>query len=83
MGIAVAMLSMLTLLPALLAIFGRRAFWRPPILGMDNGIPHLGDTGADETHGAWRRVGERVGALPAPDLDRRPPRSSWSAASAS
>ncbi len=58
------MLSMLTFLPALLAIFGRRAFWRPPVLGMDNGVPHLGDTGSDETHGAWRRVGERVGRSP-------------------
>ena len=64
MGIAVAMLSMLTFLPAMLAIFGRRAFWRPAIFGWDNGIPHLGDTGADETHGAWRRVGERVARSP-------------------
>ena len=64
MGIAVAMLSMLTFLPALLAIFGRRAFWRPAMLGWDNGIPRLGDVGADETHGAWRRVGERVARSP-------------------
>jgi RND superfamily putative drug exporter len=64
MGIAVAMLSMLTLLPALLAITGRRAFWRPPLFGRGNGIPHLGDTGADETHGVWRRVGERVARSP-------------------
>src|SRR3712207_7194923 len=41
---------------ALLAIFGRRAFWRPAIFGWGNGVPHVGDTGADETHGAWRRV---------------------------
>jgi RND superfamily putative drug exporter len=64
MGIAVAMLSMLTFLPAMLAIFGRRAFWRPAIFGWDNGVPHLGDTGADETHGAWRRIGERVARSP-------------------
>ena len=69
MGIAVAMLSMLTFLPAMLAIFGRRAFWRPAIFGWDNGIPRLGATGADETHGVWRRVGERVAPLAAADLD--------------
>jgi putative drug exporter of the RND superfamily len=56
MGIALAMLSMLTLLPALLAIAGRRAFW--PF------IPHVGDTGSDETHGFWRRIGERVSRRP-------------------
>ncbi len=51
-GVAMAMLAMLTLLPALLVTFGRRAFW--PF------IPHLGDEGTDETHGAWRSLGERV-----------------------
>ena len=50
------MLSMLTLLPALLVIFGRRAFW--PF------IPHLGDEGSDATHGAWRRIADRVSAKP-------------------
>ena len=64
MGIAVAMLSMLTLLPALLVITGRWAFWRPPVFGWGNGVPHVGDTGADETHGAWRGVGERVARSP-------------------
>jgi RND superfamily putative drug exporter len=64
LGIAVAMVSMLTLLPALLVICGRRAFWHPPMLGLGNGIPHFGDAGADETHGAWRSVGERVAAGP-------------------
>ena len=64
LGIAVAMVTMLTLLPALLVICGRRAFWRPPIFGWNNGIPHFGDEGADETHGAWRRVGERVARGP-------------------
>ena len=54
LGIACAMLAMLTLLPALLAIFGRRPFWPR--------VPHFGDEGADETHGAWRRLGERVAA---------------------
>jgi putative drug exporter of the RND superfamily len=64
MGIAVAMLAMLTLLPALLVITGRWAFWRPPVFGWGNGVPHVGDEGADETHGAWRRVGERVARSP-------------------
>ena len=64
MGIAVAMITMLTLLPAMLAITGRRAFWRPAMFGAGNGIPHFGDEGADETHGTWRRVGNRVARAP-------------------
>jgi RND superfamily putative drug exporter len=56
LAIALAMVVMCTLLPALLAICGRRAFW--PF------IPHYGDEGADATHGAWRRIAERVGARP-------------------
>ena len=55
-GIFLAMLVMCTLLPALLAIFGRRAFW--PF------IPHVGDEGADATHGMWRRIAEWVGYRP-------------------
>ena len=51
-GVASAMIAMLTLLPALLTIFGRRAFW--PF------IPHVGDGGTDETHGAWRKLGEKI-----------------------
>ncbi|HZB76079.1 MAG TPA: MMPL family transporter [Solirubrobacteraceae bacterium] len=64
LGIAVAVATMLTVLPALLVICGRRAFWRPPVFGWTNGIPHYGDEGADETHGAWRRIGERVARNP-------------------
>ena len=56
MGIAVAMVTSLTLLPALLVMVGRRPFW--PF------IPHVGDQSADETHGFWRAVGERVGRSP-------------------
>jgi putative drug exporter of the RND superfamily len=56
MAIGLAMLVMCTLLPALLAIAGRRAFW--PF------IPHYGDEGADATHGVWRRIAQRVGARP-------------------
>jgi RND superfamily putative drug exporter len=52
------MLVMCTLLPALLAIFGRRAFW--PF------IPRLGSEGTDATHGIWRRIAERVGWRPRP-----------------
>jgi putative drug exporter of the RND superfamily len=55
-GVALAMLAMLTVLPALLAAAGRRAFW--PF------IPHFGDVGADETHGVWRRIGERIAVRP-------------------
>jgi len=64
LGIAIAMVTMLTLLPALLVICGRRAFWHPPMGRWGNGIPHFGDEGADETHGPWRRVGERVARGP-------------------
>src|SRR3954465_3509137 len=56
MGVGLAMISMLTLLPALLTICGRNWFWPR--------IPHVGEVGVDETHGTWRRVGGRG--------DRRP-----------
>ena len=56
MGIALAMVSMLTLLPALLTVFGRRAFW--PF------VPRFGTAGPDETHGLWRRIAEWVGRGP-------------------
>ena len=60
MGVGIAMISMLTMLPAALTIFGRRAFWSP----FFNTIPHYGDSGTDETHGFWRRVGDRVAKRP-------------------
>jgi RND superfamily putative drug exporter len=56
LGVAVAMVAMLTLLPAWLVIWGRRAFWPR--------IPRYGTEGVDETHGAWRRVGDRVARNP-------------------
>ena len=56
MGVALAMVSMLTVLPALLVVGGRRAFW--PF------VPRHGTTGGDETHGAWRRVADRVAVRP-------------------
>jgi RND superfamily putative drug exporter len=52
-GVALAMVSTLTLLPSLLLIVGRRAFW--PF------VPLHGSSGADATHGPWRRVAEVVG----------------------
>jgi putative drug exporter of the RND superfamily len=59
-GIACAALSMLTLLPALLTIFGRRAFW--PF------VPHTPETGptADDVSERARRTiveGSSIGAL--------------------
>lgn len=59
-GIACAALSMLTLLPALLTIFGRRAFW--PF------VPHTPETGptADDASERARRAiveGGAIGAL--------------------
>lgn len=55
-GVAVAMLVMVTALPALLLLGGRAFFW--PF------IPRYGSTGSDETRGWWRRVADRVGARP-------------------
>ena len=56
LGIAMAMVSMLTILPALLTVFGRRSFW--PF------VPRVGSEGTDETHGPWRKVAEWVGRRP-------------------
>jgi RND superfamily putative drug exporter len=56
MGVALAMISMLTLLPAALTICGRNWFWPR--------IPHLGEAGVDETHGFWRRIGDRIALRP-------------------
>jgi len=55
-GIAIAMLSMLTILPALLVATGRWTFW--PL------VPHVGDEAADETHGIWSRIGDRIAKRP-------------------
>ena len=60
MGVALAMIFMLTVLPALLVICGRRAFWSP----FFNTIPRVGDDAADATHGFWRRLGDRVALRP-------------------
>jgi RND superfamily putative drug exporter len=56
LGVGLAMVSMVTILPALLAITGRKAFW--PF------IPRYGSEGADETHGTWSRIAAWVGRGP-------------------
>jgi RND superfamily putative drug exporter len=54
-GIAVGMLAMLTLLPAMMVIVGRKVFW--PL------TPHFGSV--DHTvDGFWARVGKRIAVRP-------------------
>ncbi|MEU9212829.1 MMPL family transporter [Streptomyces sp. NPDC048415] len=54
-GVAVALLAMLTLFPALLLVFGRWIFWPA--------IPHFGS--ADPTaSGVWARMGRRIARRP-------------------
>ena len=55
-GVGLAAVFMLSLLPALLLVAGRRAFW--PF------IPRYGTPMSDETHGAWRRIGDRIATAP-------------------
>ncbi len=55
MGIAVAMIAMLTALPALLVIAGRRAFW--PF------VPKYGST-VREASGIFRRLGDAISPRP-------------------
>ncbi|MCY0906644.1 MMPL family transporter [Arthrobacter sp. H14-L1] len=75
-GIVFALLSSLTLLPALLAVFGRAAFWpfRPKV----DGGQHAGHrrssdarTGLEGISGLWKRVSAMIG---------RRPRVTWIAA---
>jgi putative drug exporter of the RND superfamily len=56
-GVAVALLAMLTLLPALLAVFGRRMFW-----------PFRPQYGSPEptVTGPWARMGRRIARHPRP-----------------
>jgi RND superfamily putative drug exporter len=56
MGIVLALAGSLTLLPALLAATGRRAFW--PF------IPRRGEAGGESTSGPWRRLGQGVARHP-------------------
>lgn len=54
-GVAVALLAMMTLFPALLVIFGRWIFW--PV------IPHLGTENPSD-QGVWARMGGRIALRP-------------------
>lgn len=54
-GIACAMLTILTLLPALLVVFGRWIFWPR--------IPHF-DGVDSQLHGIWSKVGKNVARRP-------------------
>jgi RND superfamily putative drug exporter len=54
-GIAVALVAMISLFPALLVIFGRWVFW--PV------VPHLGSPEPTRT-GVWSRIGGRIGHKP-------------------
>ena len=56
LGVTVAMLAMLTILPAALLVVGRRAFW--PF------VPRVGVHADPATRGVWRRLGERVARRP-------------------
>ena len=60
MGVGVAMVAMLTVLPALLTIGGRKAFW--PF------VPRYqeGEVAVPEERGRWRRLGDRIAASPRP-----------------
>ncbi len=53
LGVFVTLIAGLTLMPALLAILGRRAFWPR--------VPRLGDA---TSHRTWERVAARVAASP-------------------
>jgi putative drug exporter of the RND superfamily len=62
-GVACAMGPRLTLLPALLTIFGRAGFWpRRALVTFDPEHPEVG------RQGIWRRVGDRVLEQPLPAL---------------
>ncbi|QEU95711.1 MMPL family transporter [Streptomyces kanamyceticus] len=54
-GVAVGLLAMLSLFPALLVIFGRWLFW--PL------VPHLGSPEPTE-RGLWARTGQRIARRP-------------------
>jgi RND superfamily putative drug exporter len=55
-GIACAMLAMLTLLPAMLVIAPRFVFWPK--------VPRTGAGGTDAEHGPWRKLGDRTARQP-------------------
>src|SRR5450830_857941 len=53
LGVFVTLIAGLTLMPALLAVLGRRAFW-----------PRVPKLGAATQHRTWQRIAERVAAGP-------------------
>ncbi len=66
-GIVFSLLSALTLLPALLAVFGRASFW--PFRPVVGGRPHkhvegVTLTGLEGVRGLWRRVGGLIARRP-------------------
>jgi putative drug exporter of the RND superfamily len=62
-GVACAMIAGLTLLPALLTIFGRAGFWpRRALVQYDPEHPEIA------RQGVWRRVGDKVLRRPLPAL---------------
>ncbi|MFP3464348.1 MMPL family transporter [Leifsonia sp. SIMBA_070] len=66
-GIVFSLLSALTFLPALLAVFGRAAFWpfRPVVGGRP--LKHAegeAPVGLEGVHGLWRRIGGLIGRRP-------------------
>jgi putative drug exporter of the RND superfamily len=72
LGVTVALASMLTFLPAVLTVLGRRPFWPFVPYGPESAVPghgiaarmHARKRQVDETHGFWRRVGDRVARRP-------------------
>ncbi|WP_158862594.1 MMPL family transporter [Leifsonia sp. AG29] len=68
-GIVFALLSALTLLPALIAVFGRAAFWpfRPKVGAEERRLSHAGAVavaGLEGISGLWRRVGSLIARRP-------------------
>jgi RND superfamily putative drug exporter len=62
-GVACAFMAALTLLPAVLTIFGRRGFWP-----RRSGVEFDPEAIVHEQPGVWRRFGDRVLQRPAPAL---------------
>lgn len=61
-GIVFSLLATLTFLPALLALFGRVAFWPSKIHTNQDSKPVKIKTGQEELAGVWKRVGALIAA---------------------
>ncbi|GAA1240128.1 MMPL family transporter [Janibacter melonis] len=55
-GIVIAVLSALVMLPAVLSLFGRWVFWPK--------VPHAGETTLSDGRSLWRRIGDAVARRP-------------------